>query len=221
MNIVLIGAPGSGKGTQAKKLVSKKKLKHLSTGDLFRQNLQEGTPLGQKAKSYIEQGLLVPDAVTNDMVKLFLQSVSESQGIIFDGFPRNLSQAKAFEQILSEANRQLDKLIYFKIEDKQVVERLIGRRLASKSGRVYHMKNYPPKRAGVCDESGEPLVTRSDDKEELIRFRLKLFYENTKPLLEYYEQKGCLESLSAEHSPEEIFGQILQIIRKMKKIDGS
>lgn len=212
MNVLFIGAPGSGKGTQAVKLVSEKSLKHLSTGDLFRKNLKEKTPLGQKAKTYMDRGELVPDQVTNDMVEAFLKGVSEKEGILFDGFPRNLPQAEALDQILSKTGRKLDKVIFFDIRDDQIVERLTGRLWAPESGCVYHVKNNPPKQAGFCDKSGEALVTRKDDREEVIRSRLKVFHKNTKPLLNYYKETGLLKKIEAEASPEEVFNQILEAL---------
>lgn len=217
MNILLIGAPGSGKGTQAQKLATEKNFTHLSTGDLFRKNIREGTPLGKKAKSYIDQGLLVPDGITNDMVRVFLQSVPKDQGLIFDGFPRNPAQAEALDQILREAKRSLAQVIYFEIQDDEVVKRLTGRLWAGQSGRIYHIKNNPPKRPGFCDVSGEALVARPDDKEEVIRSRLKVFHENIKLLLSYYENKGSMKSVPAELSPEELFDRILKILEKAEK----
>lgn len=214
MNILFIGPPGSGKGTQAQKLVSKKNLKHLSTGDLFRKNLEEQTALGQLAKSYIDKGELVPDQITNDIVEAFLKGLPEGQGVIFDGFPRNLSQAEAFDRILKNTNRKLDQVIFLKAFDDVIVERLSGRLWAPKSGCVYHIKNNPPKREGVCDQSGEALITRKDDREEVIQSRLRVFHKNTTPLLKHYERRGLLKSISAILPPEEVFSQILKALEK-------
>ena len=212
MNILLIGAPGSGKGSQAAKLIAKKNLKHLSTGELFRKNLKDNTELGQLAKSYIDQGKLVPDQVTNDMVNVFLQNIPLEKGVIFDGFPRNLPQAVALDQMLNETGRALDWVIFLEISDDQVVSRLSGRLWAPQSGCVYHIKNDPPRRAGFCDHSGEELITRSDDKEEVIRSRLKVFHDNSQTLLSYYKKRGLLKRLSAECPPEELFHRILQVL---------
>jgi len=214
MDILLIGDPGSGKGTQAKKLRDNKKFVHLSTGDLFRKNLKEATNLGTQAQHYIKKGLLVPDKVTIDMVEDFLKNVAPNQSIIFDGFPRNLDQAQALDQILQKNKRKIHKAIYFDISDDEVVERLKGRLWARKSGRIYHIRNNPPKREGICDETGEVLVTRCDDKEELIRHRLKVFHENTTALIQYYSKKGFLKSVSAVLSPEQLFTQISLLLEK-------
>ncbi len=212
MDILLIGAPGSGKGTQAVRLVSHKNLAHLSTGDLFRKNLKEKTALGLTAKSYIDKGALVPDEVTNGMVKNFVTGVSQDKGIVFDGFPRNFSQAEALQKICDETDRELNKVIFLDVSDDMIVERLTGRLWAPTSGCVYHVKNNPPKRKGFCDKSDEPLITREDDKEEVIRSRLEVFHQNTKPLLTYYKKKGLLKKIKAELSPEKVFHQIQQAL---------
>ena len=146
-----------------------------------------------------------------------MQNIPPDKGVIFDGFPRNLPQAEALDQILQEAGQSLDMVIYFKIRDEEVVKRLTGRLWAPKSGRIYHIKNRPPKRDGVCDESGEALVTRPDDTEEVIRSRLELFHKDTKPLLNHYENKGFLKSISAEAPPEELLAQILKILDTAEK----
>lgn len=216
MNILLIGAPGAGKGTQAKKLVAKKNLIHLSTGDLFRKNLKDKTSLGKKAQIYIDKGHLVPDEITNNMVNGFLKSLDPAQGIIFDGFPRNLSQAEALDQMLEKINHKLDMVIDFKIPDDVVVARLTGRLWAPKSGRIYHIKNKPPKQAGICDESGETLVVRPDDQAKVIRSRLEVFHKNTMSLCNRYKNKGLLKSVLAELAPEKLFAQILQILGKVE-----
>ena len=209
-NILLIGPPGSGKGTQALCLVEQKQFVHLSTGDLFRKNLKNKTELGLLAKSYIDKGQLVPDKVTNDMVGAFVKEISQEKGIIFDGFPRNLSQAAAFKAILEESSRVLYKLIFLELSDKQVIERLSGRLYAPKSGKVYHVKTRPPKKEGICDVSAEALITRPDDTEEVIKSRLNVFHQDTKPLLDYYKQGGLLHVIDASLSPQQVFDLILQ-----------
>ena len=212
-DILLVGAPGSGKGTQAVRLVAQKQLSHLSTGDLFRKNLKEKSDLGLLVKGYLDKGQLVPDQVTNDIVKVFVKDTPENKGIVFDGFPRNISQATALETILHESGRQLRKVIYFKVSDGEIIERLTGRLHAPKSGRIYHIKKDPPKKTGVCDVSGEVLVTRADDKEEVIKSRLNIFHRETKPLLDYYKKRQILETMDASLSPDQVFDSILQMLK--------
>ena len=211
-NVLLVGAPGSGKGTQALKLVHQKKWVHLSTGDLFRSHIKQKTNLGLLAKSYIDKGQLVPNQVTNDMAEDFVKKILQETGIVFDGFPRNLSQAGALEIILSHNNRQLHKVIFLEISDKRVIERLSGRLYAPKSGLVYHVKNKPPKTEGVCDISGEALITRPDDAEKVIQSRLNVFHQDTKPLLNYYKKQKLLQVVNANFSMEQVFNSILQIL---------
>ncbi|MCY4321005.1 MAG: adenylate kinase [Bdellovibrionaceae bacterium] len=212
LNILFIGAPGSGKGTQSFKLAQKKNLIHLSTGDLFRNNLKQETDLGLLAKSYIDKGQLVPDSVTTDMVADFVKKISDKKGIVFDGFPRNLVQAKNFKKILSGNNRILNQVIFFKISNQQVIARLTGRLYAQKSGLVYHVKNNPPKKKGVCDVSGETLITRTDDNPEVIAERLDIFHKNTEALLNYYKKENLLKTIDAFYSPNEVFNSILKAL---------
>ena len=212
MNVLLIGAPGSGKGTQAGKLVSAKQLRHLSTGDLFRKNIKEGTPLGQKAKSYIDKGLLAPDQLTNDMVEDYLRDIPLEDGLLFDGFPRSLPQAIALDRILNRLSRSLDHVIFLDISDEEALSRLSGRLWAPKSRSVYHIKNNPPKREGFCDQSGEALITRPDDQKEVIFSRLKVFHKESQALIERYKAKKLLKIIPAESSPEEIFCRIQEVL---------
>ena len=208
LDIVLIGAPGSGKGTQAFKLLQKNSAKHLSTGDLFRKHLKQKTKLGLLAQSYIDKGQLVPDGVTNDMVKDFMNSVIEQTLVIWDGYPRNWPQTQAFETLLNQKNRQKKRVFYLKISDKEIINRLSGRLYAPQSGKIYHITNHPPKTKGICDVSGEKLIQRSDDKKELIQARLKVFHELTQALLDYYDQQGVLKEVSASQNPDKVFQDI-------------
>jgi len=212
-NLVLIGAPGSGKGTQAIKLAESQKFLHLSTGDIFRQNIKNQTKLGLLAKSYIDKGLLVPDLVTQNMIKDFIKDLPIEQNIVWDGFPRNLVQAEAFEALLKEKGWWLFRVIYFKISDEKVIQRLSGRLYAPKSGLSYHSINKPPEKKGFCDVSGEPLISRSDDREEIIRSRLAVFYRETQPLLSYYKKKSLLAEVNADLPPNQVSKQILEQIK--------
>ena len=212
LNIVLIGAPGSGKGTQALKLVKAKSAIHLSTGDLFRKHLKQKTQLGLLAQSYIDKGQLVPDGVTNEMVKDFIDSVTKKSLVIWDGYPRNWPQTQAFELLLKKKNRPEKKLIYLEISDEEIINRLSGRLYAPQSGKIYHIKNKPPKNSDVCDISGEKLVQRSDDKKELIQARLKIFHKLNQEILDYYNQQGVLKTISASQSPEKVFKDIQRYI---------
>jgi len=210
--LVLIGAPGSGKGTQALQLVKSKGFFHLSTGNIFRENIKNQTELGLLAKSYIDKGALVPDSVTQNMIKDFIKKIPPEQSVVWDGFPRNIAQAKAFQGILEAKAWTINKGIYFKISDKKVIQRLSGRLYAPKSGLSYHRTNKAPKKEGFCDVSGEALISRSDDREELIRSRLKVFYKETEPLLNYYKEKKLLIELDASLNPEEVSTQLFELL---------
>ena len=211
-NLVLIGAPGSGKGTQALKLVKSKNFLHISTGDIFRENIKNQTELGILAKSYIDKGDLVPDSVTQGMIRDFIKDISQEQNMVWDGFPRNLIQAEAFQTILEEKKWEISQVIYFKISDEKVIQRLSGRLYAPRSGLSYHKINKPPKKEGYCDVSGEALISRSDDKEEVIKSRLKVFYKQTEPLLNYYKKKKLLIELDADLKPEQVSTNLLKLL---------
>ena len=211
-NLLFIGAPGSGKGTQSLKLAESQNFLHLSTGDIFRQNIKDQTELGLLAKSYIDKGHLVPDLVTQDMIRDFIKNIPQEQSVVWDGFPRNLAQAEAFQALLKERERQLTQVIYFKISDEKAIQRLTGRLYAVQSGLTYHRINKAPKKEGVCDVSGEPLISRSDDREEVIKSRLKVFYKETEPLLNYYKKKNLLLEVNAGLKPDEVSKHILKLI---------
>ena len=213
MNLLLIGPPGAGKGSQSEKLVSQKSFKHLSTGDLFRRALREKTPLGLKAKGYIDRGALVPDGITIGLVEEALEGFTGN--VIFDGFPRTVPQSEALERFLTEKNQKLDHVISLEVSDSVILKRLTGRRWAPQSGRVYHIHFNPPKIPGKCDETGEELVIRDDDRPEVVQSRLKSFRESTYPLLEYYQSQGILREVNGENSTEEVFQDILSFLKSI------
>ncbi|MCY4512938.1 MAG: adenylate kinase [Bdellovibrionales bacterium] len=211
MNILLIGPPGAGKGSQAEKLVSQKAFKHLSTGDLFRKALREKTPLGLKAGSYVDRGALVPDSITIGLVEEALGDFTGN--VIFDGFPRTVPQSEALDQFLQKRDQKLDHVISLEVSDDVVLRRLTGRRWAPQSGKIYHVDFNPPKNSGKCDETGEELAIRSDDRPEVVQSRLKNFREITWPLLKHYKIRGILKEVNGEGAPEKIFQSIVSFLK--------
>ncbi len=210
MNLVFLGPPGAGKGTQAKRLAQELSLKHISTGDILREAVKNETPLGKKAKEYMDRGELVPDDL---IIALIEEVMPEGGGVIFDGFPRTIAQAEALDEMLSRKGMEVDKVILFDVDDDVVVERLSGRRVCSKCGTVYHIKYNPPKNDEVCDVCGTKLVQRDDDKEEVVRNRLEVYRKQTAPLIEYYEGKGILIRLDASRDIEEVYQELLRALK--------
>ncbi|MDQ0340207.1 adenylate kinase [Caldalkalibacillus uzonensis] len=213
MNLVLMGLPGAGKGTQAEKMVDTFGIPHISTGDMFRGAIKEGTPLGQEAKAYMDRGELVPDEVTIGIVRERLAKDDCKQGFLLDGFPRTVPQAEALERILAESGRELDHVIYIEVAQESLLKRLTGRRICSGCGATYHVVFNPPKQEGVCDKCGGSLYQRDDDQEETVQTRLEVNLKQQEPLLKFYEQKGYLRTVNGEQDIEKVFGDITTILR--------
>lgn len=214
--IVLLGPPGAGKGTQATQIVQTFGLTHVSTGDLFRENLRNQTELGQLAASYMNAGKLVPDDVTIAMVRERITRPDCAQGVLFDGFPRTVAQADALSAMLAELSGKVDCVPYISVPAEVLVERLSGRISCPTCGRVYHVTNNPPKQPGVCDADGTPLIQREDDKPETVRKRIEEYLKNTAPLIDYYRERQLLVEIDGTQSIEVVSQQILDAIRKVK-----
>jgi adenylate kinase len=216
MEMILLGLPGVGKGTQAKKLEAALDIPHIATGDIFREAIKNGTPLGKKAESFIEAGELVPDEVTIGIVKERLGKSDCENGFILDGFPRTLKQAEALDNILNEQNRELDLAIYLTAEKEILVERLSGRRVCEDCGATYHIENNPPKKEGVCDECGGRLIQRSDDTEETVEKRIEVNKEKTAKLVDFYRNKGILKEVQSTGGIENVHQRLLKLIEAHK-----
>ncbi|WP_457601475.1 adenylate kinase [Hydrogenivirga sp.] len=209
MNLVFLGPPGAGKGTQAKRLAQELGLKHISTGDILREAVKNETPLGKKAKEYMDRGELVPDDL---IIALIEEVMPPGGGVIFDGFPRTIAQAEALDRMLEKKGMGVDKVVLFDVPDEVVVERLSGRRVCPNCGAVYHVKFNPPKRDEVCDRCGTKLIQREDDREEVVRNRLEVYRKQTAPLIEYYEDKGILIRLDASRPIEEVYQELKKVV---------
>ncbi len=212
MNIVFLGPPGAGKGTQAKILIERYGIPQISTGDMLREHRAKGTELGKKAQEYMDKGQLVPDEIILGMVKERLSQPDCQKGFILDGFPRTVAQAEALDKLLSEMGKKLDFALALIVPDDLLVERLTGRRTCKNCGMMYHIKYKPPKVEGKCDVCGGELYQRPDDNEETVRNRLKVYHEQTAPLIEYYKNKGILREIDGSKSIEEITQQIIAIL---------
>ncbi len=210
MILVFLGPPGSGKGTQAKNLSKEFGLLHISTGDLLRDAVKRATPLGLKAKEYMERGELVPDSL---ILSLIEEVMPLESGFILDGFPRTIAQAIALEDMLKKHGKEIDKVILFDVSEEVVVDRLSGRLTCSQCGEVYHKKYNPPKQEGICDVCGGKLIQREDDKEEVIRKRFRVYQEQTRPLIDFYRERDKLISLNATLSVEEVKEKLLEAIK--------
>lgn len=212
MKIIMLGAPGAGKGTQAKKISAKYGIPHISTGDIFRANIKEGTELGIKAKAYIDQGLLVPDELTVDIVMDRIREADCENGFVLDGFPRTIPQAEALDESLAGYGEKVDFALSCEVPDENIVERMSGRRVCLSCGASYHLQHAAPKQEGTCDVCGKELILREDDKPETVKKRLRVYHERTQPLIEYYEKAGVLKTIDATKKLEEVFENIVAIL---------
>ncbi len=212
MKIIMLGAPGAGKGTQAKMIAEKYGIPHVSTGDIFRANIKNGTELGMEAKKYMDQGLLVPDELT---VKILLDRVAQedcANGYVLDGFPRTIPQAEVLDKALSELNETIDFAINVDVPEENIVRRMSGRRACLACGATYHIEHIPPKQEGICDTCGQPLVLRDDDKPETVLNRLKVYHEQTQPLIDFYTNKGVLKAVDGTVDMSDVFNAIVAIL---------
>ena len=214
MKIIMLGAPGAGKGTQAKMIADQYGMPHVSTGDIFRANIKEGTELGKEVKSYMDQGLLVPDELT---VKILLDRVGKEDcqnGFILDGFPRTIPQAEVLDKALAELGDAIDYAINVDVPDEHIIGRMTGRRAFPTCGATYHIVHIPPRQEGICDGCGKELVLRDDDKLETVKKRLDVYHEQTQPLIEYYQEKGILRTINGTAAMQDVFTEIINILGK-------
>ena len=212
MKIVMLGAPGAGKGTQAKMIADKYSIPHVSTGDIFRANIKEGTALGLEAKSYMDQGKLVPDELT---VRILLDRVAKDDcknGYVLDGFPRTIPQAEVLKDTLAKQNDKIDFAIDVDVPDENIVKRMSGRRACVTCGATYHIEHVPPKKEGICDKCGSELILRDDDKPETVLNRLKVYHEQTQPLIDFYSAEGILKTVDGTIDVKDVFANIVAIL---------
>jgi len=210
--IILLGAPGSGKGTLSESLIKEYGVVQISTGDIFRENIKNETPLGLKAKDYMNRGELVPDSLVIELVTDRLQKDDTKNGYILDGFPRTIAQAKELDEILYEKDEEIDYVIYINVSEDILISRISGRRLCKTCGKSYHIKNIPPKVEGICDECGGELYQRDDDNEETAKNRIETYEKETLPLVAYYKEKGILYEFDGGTTPEKVFSEVKEIL---------
>lgn len=212
MKIIMLGAPGAGKGTQAKKIADLCKVPHISTGDIFRANIKQGTELGKKAKTYMDAGELVPDELVCDLVVDRIQQDDCTDGFILDGFPRTIPQAEALTNALNAIEQKMEYALNIDVPDENIIHRMAGRRACVGCGATYHVEFNPPKVQDVCDACGEALVLRDDDKPETVMNRLNVYHEQTKPLIDYYEKQGIVHTIDGTQTMDQVFSDIRKIL---------
>ena len=212
MKIIMLGAPGAGKGTQAKMIAERYKIPHISTGDIFRANIKNNTELGLEAKKYMDQGLLVPDELT---VKILLDRVAKedcADGYVLDGFPRTIPQAQVLEDALARQGEKIDYAVNVDVPDENIVRRMSGRRACLKCGATYHVEHIPPKAEGICDTCGSELVLRDDDRPETVQNRLKVYHDQTQPLIDFYTARGVLKTVDGTADMQDVFSAITEVL---------
>ncbi|MBQ9550243.1 MAG: adenylate kinase [Lachnospiraceae bacterium] len=212
MKIIMLGAPGAGKGTQAKRIAEKYGIPHISTGDIFRANIKNGTELGKEAKKYMDEGQLVPDELT---VRILLDRVADQDcknGYVLDGFPRTIPQAEVLTKELEKLGEKVDFAIDVDVPDENIINRMSGRRACLKCGATYHLKYLKPAKDGICDKCGSELVLRDDDKPETVKKRLGVYHEQTQPLIDYYTKAGVLHTVDGTKEPDEVFEAIVELL---------
>lgn len=214
MKIIMLGAPGAGKGTQAKMLADKYEIPHISTGDIFRANIKDGTELGKKAKTYMDQGLLVPDELVCDLVVDRVKQDDCTKGYILDGFPRTIPQAESLDAALAAIDSKIDYAVNVEVPDENIVRRMSGRRACVSCGATYHIVHIPTKVEGICDRCGSELILRDDDKPETVTKRLNVYHEQTQPLIEYYTKKDALVEIDGTKDMNDVFNAIVEILGK-------
>ena len=212
MNIILMGLPGAGKGTQASEIVKKFPIPHISTGDMFRKAIKDETDLGKEAKSYMDRGELVPDEVTVGIVKERISEDDAKKGFLLDGFPRTIDQAESLSQIMSELDREIDAVINIEVPEEELMNRLTGRRICEKCGTTYHLVFNPPKVDGICDIDGGKLYQREDDNPETVSNRLSVNVKQSKTILEYYNNKGVLKNIDGSKDIDEVTNDVIDIL---------
>ena len=212
MKIIMLGAPGAGKGTQAKQIADKYQIPHISTGDIFRANIKNNTELGQKAKEYMDQGMLVPDELTCDLVMDRIKQEDCKNGFVLDGFPRTIPQAEALDHALEAIGEKMDYAIDVDVPDENIVNRMGGRRACLNCGATYHIVSIPTKVEGICDRCGNEVVLRDDDKPETVQKRLSVYHEQTQPLIDYYKKQNILRSVDGTQPMERVFEAIVGIL---------
>lgn len=212
MKIIMLGAPGAGKGTQAKQIAEKYSIPHISTGDIFRANIKNNTELGKKAKEFMDQGLLVPDELTCDLVMDRIAEDDCKNGFVLDGFPRTIPQAEALDAALAKTGQKMEFAIDVDVADENIVNRMGGRRACLNCGATYHIVSIPTKQEGICDKCGNPVVLRDDDKPETVQKRLTVYHEQTQPLIDYYKKQGILKSVDGSQPMEKVFSDIVAFL---------